>query len=351
MIGECERLIQKINSLKLNKKLNIMEVCGTHTMAISKFGLRSSLKNINFISGPGCPVCVTAEQYIDYIYNLSLKEKVIIATFGDMLRVPGTKADINLENAAAKGASIKIVYSSFDALKLAEENSNRIVVFLGIGFETTAPSTAFVIREAKLKGIDNFKVLSIHKRMEPVMVTLLKDKNFDMDGFLCPGHVAMVIGEDGFSFLKKYSVPSVIAGFEVKDILKAVCKIADMHNSKKYEVVNCYKYVVKEKNLTAVNLIEEVFEEKMDIWRGIGFIENSGLKIKEKYSMQNIETTFPVEFKNSTSRCKCGEVLKGIICPNECKLFGKVCTPVNPAGPCMVSSEGSCAAYYKYDFQ
>lgn len=351
MLNECEKLIQSINSAKVNRKLNIMEVCGTHTMAISKFGFRNSLNNINFVSGPGCPVCVTSDVIINYIYKLSLKEKIIIATFGDMLKVPGSKPYINLENAAAIGASIKVVYSSFDALKLADQNRDKLVVFLGIGFETTAPSTAVAIKEAKIKGIDNFKVLSLHKRMEPVMVSLLKDKKFNIDGFLCPGHVAMVIGADGFDFLKKFSIPSVISGFEAKDILIAIRQIVDMIIEQNSEVRNAYKYVVKEKNFTAAKLLEEVFEEKKDIWRGIGFIENSGFKIKEEYAMQNIETIFPVELKNNISKCKCGEVLKGIINPNECAFFGKICTPLNPVGPCMVSREGSCAAYYKYDYK
>lgn len=345
---ECKEIIENINSL--DRIFNIMEVCGTHTVAINKFGLRDVLDNVNFISGPGCPVCVTDEQYIDYIYKLSLAENVMIASFGDMIRVPGSEKSINLEAASAKGAKVKIVYSSMDAVKLAKENKDKRIVFLGIGFETTIPTTAAAIKIAHSKGINNFYVLSMHKKMEPVMKSLAEDKNIKIDGFICPGHVAMLIGEEGFSFLKKYNIPSAIAGFSPLDILISVQAIINMILDNKSDVKNMYKHVVMEKkNEAAWELVNEVFEIKSDYWRGIGLIEKSGFKINSKYSEYNIENIYPIKFKNKNKNmCKCGDVLKGIISPLDCELFSKVCTPEYPVGPCMVSREGSCAAYYKY---
>lgn len=346
-LGECQKLINKINSS--NRIINIMEVCGTHTMSINKYGLRDVLKNVNFISGPGCPVCVTDEQYIDYIYKLSLIENIIIASFGDMIRIPGSKKCISLEAASAKGAKVKIVYSSMDAVKLAEENKDKQVVFLGIGFETTIPTTAAAIKDAQVKGIDNFYVLSLHKKMEPVMVNLAEDKNIKIDGFICPGHVAMLIGEEGFSFLKKYHIPSVITGFSALDILISVQAITNMVLNNESDVKNMYEHVVKKKNEAAWRLVNEVFDIKNDYWRGIGLIEKSGFKIKDEYSKYDIESIYPISLEHKiNNKCRCGEVLKGIISPLSCELFSKTCTPEYPVGPCMVSREGSCAAYYKY---
>lgn len=346
-LNECKKLIEDINSS--NGIFNIMEVCGTHTMAISKFGLRDALKAVNFISGPGCPVCVTAEHYIDYIYDLSIKKDVIIASFGDIFRVPGSKQNISLEAASARGAAVKIVYSSMEAVKLAEKNEDKVVVFLGIGFETTIPTTAIAIKEAALKKLNNFYVLCMHKKMEPVMVSLAEDENIKIDGFICPGHVAMLIGEEGFDFLKKYHIPSVIAGFSAFDILMAVKEIINMISANKSDVKNIYKDVVRKRNKTAEQLINEVFEIKDDYWRGIGLIGNSGFKINKEYSDYDIEKIYPIKFENKVNnKCRCGDIIKGIISPLNCELFSKVCTPEYPVGPCMVSREGSCAAFYKY---
>lgn len=342
--------IKEIN--EYDKNLNIMEVCGTHTMAISRFGLRNVFNaNINLISGPGCPVCVTPDIYLDYIYELALKEDIIIATYGDMIRVPGSAPYITLENAKAKGANIKMVYSSMDALNIAVDNKDKKVVFLGIGFETTAPATAIAVKEAKSKKINNFYVLSMHKLVEPVMRVLLGDETLKIDGFLCPGHVAVVVGETGFKFLEEYKCPGTVAGFELDEVVDGVYDLIQSIKNNDYMIKNSYKKLVKKDgNVAAIKIIEEMFEVKDDYWRGMGLIKNSGLRLKEEFRMHDIEELYKVEIKENIKNngCQCGEVLKGKIRPDECALFHKVCTPENPIGPCMVSGEGSCAAYYKY---
>jgi hydrogenase expression/formation protein HypD len=335
------------------KKLNIMEVCGTHTMAIGKHGLRYLLnENINLISGPGCPVCVTPNLYIDYIFRLSLEKDIIIATYGDMIRVPGSRPEYTLENARAQGATIKMVYSSMDALKVAEQNQNKMVVFLGIGFETTAPATAIALKEAINKKIKNFYILSLHKLVEPVMKVLLSDEELTVDGFICPGHVAVIIGENGFKFLEGYKCSSVIAGFEPEEIIDGIYHLVKNINDNNYKVINAYNSIVRtEGNIAAQEVIKEVFEVKDDIWRGIGEIQKSGLKLKKDYIEHDIETIYPISRYNlseKTTACQCGDVLKGKIKPVKCKLFRTKCTPENPIGPCMVSGEGSCSAYYRY---
>lgn len=343
--------IDKIN--KIDRKINIMEVCGTHTMAISKFGLRNLLKDkVNMVSGPGCPVCVTPDLYLDYVYDLSLKPDIIIATYGDMIRVPGSEPHRTLENAKAKGARVQMVYSSMDAVTLAEENQDKNIVFLGIGFETTTPATATAVMEAKNLGLNNFYVLSMHKIVEPVMRLLLEDKTLKLDGFLCPGHVAVILGEDGFKFLEEYKCPGVITGFQMEEIVNGIYTLANCIENGDYKVKNEYKSLVrKQGNIAAKNIIDMVFEEKDDYWRGMGLIPKSGLRLKSDYRDFDIEQLYPIDFsiKRENKACSCGDVLKGKIKPDECRLFGKVCNPDNPVGPCMVSSEGSCAAYYKYN--
>lgn len=343
--------IQNINKVK--KNLNIMEVCGTHTAAISKFGLRQVInKNINFISGPGCPVCVTPDYYIDYICDLSLNGEIIIATYGDMIRVPGSKLNNTLEKKKALGANIKIVYSSLEAVRIASLNPRKKVVFMGIGFETTTPATSVAIMEAKKRGLNNFYVLSVHKLVEPVMRVLLEDKELKIDGFLCPGHVAAIIGQEGFNFISDYNCAGTITGFSLQELIYGISTLIYNIENNNSEISNCYKNLVKkEGNTAAMNLIKEVFGVKDDYWRGIGLIKDSGFKIKENYKKFDIEEIYPIDDYikgDNISRCQCGEVLKGKIKPYECKMFKKICTPENPIGPCMVSSEGSCAAYYKY---
>lgn len=347
-------LIKKIDYInKSTKDMNLMEVCGTHTHAIGKYGIRNLLRaNINLISGPGCPVCVTPDIYIDYMYELSLKPNIIIATYGDMFRVPGSNKETTLEKAKALGAEVKIVYSSMDAVKMAVDNPNKKVVFTGIGFETTTPATAVAVLEADKNKVDNFYILSAHKIVEPVMRALLSDKELKIDGFIIPGHVAAVIGEEGFKFIEEYNCSGVITGFSMEEVVDGIFNLFNLVDNNKYKLTNSYKKLVKEQgNKVAIEMIQSVFQVKDDYWRGLGLIPNSGYKLKEEYSKFDIEKIYPISNINKPGNtlCKCGEVLKGKIKPNNCGLFGKVCIPESPVGPCMVSSEGSCAAFYKYN--
>jgi hydrogenase expression/formation protein HypD len=352
------RIIMK-NEIMINylnntyKDINLMEVCGTHTMAISKYGIRSLLnKNINLISGPGCPVCVTPDNSLDYIYDLSLNRDIIIATYGDMIRVPGSDPSFTLEKAKAKGAGVAVVYSSMDALKIAKDNKDKKVVFLGIGFETTMPSTAVALLEAEKSKIENFYVYSLHKKVEPAIRALIEDKEINIDGFILPGHVACILGQQGFNYLKEYKINGAITGFEYNQVLEGIYTLVKNINDNQFKVENCYESAVDyQSNSIALSLFNEVFCIKDDNWRGIGIIENSGYKLNKKYNKYDIENIYPnsVNIRKKKYNCRCGDVIKGIIKPKDCGLFGKVCNPDNPVGPCMVSSEGSCAAYYRYN--
>lgn len=350
-----KKLIEEIGNSgkKIPHTVNFMEVCGTHTMTIGRFGLRKVLpQNIKLISGPGCPVCVTPDRYIDKAITLSQRQDIIITTFGDMIKVPGTFS--SLEKEKARGRDIEIVYSPLECLFIAEKNPDKNVVFLGIGFETTAPAVALTIKKAKEKKLRNFFVLSGHKLIPPAMETLMEDREVKIDGFICPGHVSTIIGCLPYKKIaKKYNVPCVIAGFEPSDILEAILiLIRKLLENKKADVEIQYKRVVKkEGNLKAKKMIEKIFETGDSEWRGLGIIKKSGLAIKEEYEEFDAEKRFPVKVMSKKKRCGCicGDILKGKKLPIDCKLFGKVCTPEKPVGPCMVSSEGSCAAYYKYE--
>ncbi|AAK78787.1 hydrogenase expression/formation protein HypD [Clostridium acetobutylicum] len=341
------RLIQKLTK----KKINIMEICGSHTMAIFRYGIKDILpSNIRLISGPGCPVCVTSQGYIDTALELSLSREVIIATFGDMIRVPGTKT--SLMKRKAEGADIKIVYSPMDALTLAENNPLKKVVFLSVGFETTTPITAITILEAKKRGVKNIFFLTSNKMVPPVMRTLVEDKELNITGFLLPGNVSAIIGKKPYEFLSsEYNVSGVVTGFEPLDILKGLKVLIDIINNNASVIVNEYKRVVRDEgNVTALRYIKEVFEVTDSTWRGIGNIEKSGYKINTEYEQFDAVKQFNINYKecDSSSECRCGDILKGKITPIECSLFKKACTPDHPVGSCMVSYEGVCAAYYKF---
>jgi len=349
-----KKLAEKIRviSKKLDRKVNIMEVCGTHTMAIGKYGIRKIMPdNINLISGPGCPVCVCPDTYIDKAVEISKIKDVIVTTFGDMMKVPGSYS--SLEKEKSKGADIKVVYSSIDALKIAEENKNKKIVFLAVGFETTSPSIAMTVKFAVRKGIENFFILSGHKLIPPAMEFLLKATEVKIAGFLAPGHVSTIIGVYPYNFIpEKYKIPVVISGFEPFDILKSIYLITESIVSGNPSVINQYKRAVKENgNEKAREVLHDVFEEENSEWRGIGEIENSGLKLKKEYTFFDAEKNFKIKIRKTKKRsgCICGEVLKGTKKPTDCKLFAVICNPENPIGPCMVSSEGTCAAYYKYE--
>lgn len=343
-----ERSKKMIDALNPGIQFNIMEVCGSHTMAISKYGLRQIMPdNIRLISGPGCPVCVTAQNEIDSIIELANKN-VTIATFGDLIRVPGNKSSLQAERAA--GRDVKVFYSPIDALQYARENPTKEVVFIGIGFETTIPTVAVTIRAAKAENIKNYSVYCLHKTMPEALRALLVGGS-NVQGFLLPGHVSTITGKGIYEFIAdEYGVGGVISGFEAKDILMSIIML--LKNYKKPSIEIQYKRVVREEgNIEAQKIIDEIFEPCDSTWRGLGKIAGSGLKIKGKYSDFDAALKFdikPVGENIEAKGCRCGDVLKGFIIPHECPLFGKACTPENPVGPCMVSSEGSCAAFYKY---
>jgi len=346
-------VVQKISErLKAYDKLDIslMEVCGGHTMAIHRFGIPSLLpKGIKLISGPGCPVCVSSIKFIDKAIACSAIENVIITTYGDLIRVPGSKS--SLEKEKSKGADIRIVYSTLEALNIAKVNQDKKVIFLGIGFETTAPASAVAIQKAYNENILNFYLLSAHKIMPPVMEALLND-DVKIDGFICPGHVSTITGSKIYDFIpEKYKIACVIAGFEPTDLMQSIDMLASqIANDKQKVEIQYARAATKEGNIKAQAIMDEVFKTRNDLWRGIGEIPESGLKLREKYQEFNAENVFDIhiEAKSENPACICGDILRGLKTPKDCKLFGKTCSPVNPVGACMVSSEGSCAAYYKY---
>lgn len=328
----------------------LMEVCGTHTMAISRAGLREMLSPaLNLVSGPGCPVCVTTDREIDTAVAISGLPDVVLATFGDMMKVPGSGG--SLEQASTEGADIRVVYSPLDALGIAREETEMRVVFLGVGFETTAPAVAATIQQARREGLVNFFLLSFHKLVPPALRALAGAEDFQVDGFLLPGHVSTIIGLNAYSFLvEEFQLPAVIAGFETNDILQAAFKLVKMLEEGKPAVENEYSRAVrKEGNEKALGIMNEVFEPVDSWWRGLFKIESSGLSLRDRYSSFDA-ARWDVELpKPAGDRgCRCGDVLCGRIRPTECALFAGACTPDSPVGPCMVSSEGTCASYYLY---
>ena len=347
----AEKLYRLINEEARGlRQVNFMEVCGTHTMAVERFGIRRMLpENVRLISGPGCPVCVTPKNYIDKAIALTAIEDVIVFSFGDMLKVPGTNSSLLKQNQKGR---VKIVYSALDAALFAENNRDKKIVFLGIGFETTVPTVAASIKYAKKKKLKNFFVYSGHKVMPPAMRSLAEDKEVNIKGFLCPAHVSAIIGIKSYADIcERYNIPCVIAGFEPLDILQSILMLVRQVKSERSEVENQYNRVVKASgNVKALRLIEEVFSIKDSEWRGMGVIPKSGLILSRRYAGFDIEKNMDLpEPKTSRDKgCICGNVLKGIKTPLDCKLFSKKCNPDNPYGACMVSSEGACAAYYRY---
>lgn len=336
---------------RIKRQINIMEVCGTHTVAIFRHGIRSILPlNIKLLSGPGCPVCVTPLEQIDKMLYISRQPNVIITTFGDMMRVPGT--DGSLYKAKAEGADIRMVYSPLDALKIAEQNKDRKVVFFAVGFETTSPLIAATIYEAERKSIENFFIYSVHKLVPPALEVLVNTEDLKLDGFILPGHVSTIIGSKVYEFIaSRYKKACVITGFDADDILNAIAMLLMQITESNPKVEIQYKDAVKpEGNPKAVEILYRFFEPCDSNWRGIGVIPNSGLRLKKNFSHRDALNIFDIpETKSLEPKgCQCGLVLRGVKTPPECPLFAKICTPENPVGACMVSSEGSCAAYYKY---
>ncbi|MCX6243857.1 MAG: hydrogenase formation protein HypD [Bacteroidetes bacterium] len=332
------------------RNIVLMEVCGGHTMAVHKFGLHDFLpETVRLISGPGCPVCVSGTGFIDQAVRLAGIPGTVITTYGDLIRVPGS--DSSLEQESAKGADVRIVYSVMDALEIARQNPDNMIVFLGIGFETTAPATAAGILKAKEEGISNFKVLCSHKLMPPVMTALIDD-GVKIDGYIAPGHVSAITGSEMYRpIVEKYRLGVVISGFEPVDILQSVYMLVSAFEDYEPKLQIQYTRVVKpEGNKVAQELMHAVFEPGDDWWRGLGMIPASGMKIRPEFAAFDAEKYFHlgVPENHEPAGCICGEILKGLKIPKDCPLFATACTPAKPIGACMVSAEGSCAAFYKY---
>ena len=351
MMPSAEKILEAIRALD-PEPVKLMEVCGTHTMAIAKAGIKSMLPpQVELLSGPGCPVCVTPAEVIDQILALSMEPGIIITSYGDMLRVPGSRPGDSLLRRRALGARVEIVYSPMDAIEIAKANPAKEVVLLGAGSETTAPGTAAAVLTAQERGVKNFTVWSMLKLVEPALRALMGMEGFDVQGFLCPGHVATILGEEGFRFLpEEYGMPTVIGGFEPEDILLAVCKLLRQIAEGAPKVENEYTRAVRpEGNPLARAAIARCFAPRTDLWRGLGEIPQSGLGLREEYAAFDAEKKFSVTVSGpAQTPCRCGEVITGRMDPPGCPLFGRRCTPEDPVGPCMVSSEGACAAWYKY---
>jgi hydrogenase expression/formation protein HypD len=345
--------IEKVTrQLAPDRPIKIMEICGGHTHAIFKSGLESLLPEaIELVHGPGCPVCIMPRGKLDEAIAIAQNPNVILTTFGDAMRVPGSRQ--NLLQAKALGADIRLVYSPLDSLKIAKVNPDKAIVFFGIGFETTAPSTALTVLQAEKEGIKNFSLFCNHVRVVPAMEALLENPDLQLDGFVGPGHVSMVIGTEPYEIIaKKYHKPLVVAGFEPLDVLQALWMVLQQLAEGRCEIENQYTRLVQNSgNAIALQAMNQVFEVREQFeWRGLGDIPQSGLKMRTEYADFDAEVKFPVSYQSVADHkaCQCGEILKGVLKPWQCKVFGTACTPENPIGACMVSSEGACAAYYKY---
>lgn len=359
----CRRLLARLERALAGVpggRMRFMEVCGTHTVAIFRSGLRSLLPSgVEHLSGPGCPVCVTHDAEVAAFLEMAGRDGVILTTFGDLLRVPGPGGH-SLKHAKARGARIEIVYSPLDALTLAARNPAATVVFLAIGFETTAPTVAATLMLADQRKIDNFCVFSLHKLVPPALRALLDDARKEkdagapcgIDAFLLPGHVSTILGLDPYAFLSaEYRVPAVVGGFDPADILLALCIMAEQLRDAAPAVVNAYPRAVGDDgNPRARALMETCFMPADALWRGIGRIPRSGLALRPAYAHRDAALRLDISLPEipPLPGCRCGDVLRGRLAPPQCPLFGKACTPEKPVGPCMVSTEGSCAAYFKY---
>lgn len=363
MTTTISRNIESVHELcsqlgHLGRTIKIMEICGTHTMSIARSGLRSLLpSNLKLISGPGCPVCVTDQSYMDqavYLARGGDGEKTfvapIIATYGDMVRVPGRGG--SLADARSAGAKVEVVYSADQAVELAKRTPQQQVVFLGVGFETTAPGTAMAITRARREGVKNFSVLAAHKVILPAMHALMSTGDVQVDGFLCPGHVSVILGYLAYEEIAaKYGRPCVVAGFDPAQVVLAVIEILTEIRDGKPRSCSVYPSVSAKGNVKAMQLLGEVFEPCDAAWRAVGVIPGSGLGIRGELAEFDAAKRFdlPIMPSYEMPGCRCGDVICGRLHPSECKMFGNRCTPRDPVGPCMVSSEGACAAAYKYE--
>lgn len=344
---------------RATRPIRLMEFCGGHTHAILRYGVPDLLpETIDLRSGPGCPVCVTSAADLDRAIALAQVPDAILTTFGDMIRVPGTRRrspespPASLAEAKARGADIRVVYSPLDALRMAQESPDRPVIFLGVGFETTAPMVASAVLAAEKQKVENFYIFSTHKLTPPATKAILDAGEVALDGIIGPGHVTTVIGAEAWRFLPEgYGIPVAIAGFEPLDILRALLALVEMVEEDRPDVANVYTRSVRpEGNLAAQKTMAQVFEVADAEWRGFGTIPASGLQLREAYARFDAARAFPLEVTSAQEPpgCRCGEVLRGVVRPTECPLFARTCTPEDPVGPCMVSAEGACAAYYRY---
>jgi hydrogenase expression/formation protein HypD len=336
----------------IGRRVTFMEVCGTHTMSAFRSGLHSLMpENVTLLSGPGCPVCVTAQGDIDLMIDLASHREVTLCTYGDMMRVPGRRG--SLEKARGGGADVRAVYSSTDAVKWARAQPDRQVVFAAVGFETTAPATAAAVLRAQRENLGNFSVLASHKRVIPAMTGLLDSGQVNLDGFLCPGHVSVIIGPESYRpIVERYGLPCVITGFEELNMAAGLARLTEMVRARRCELVNQYPEAVRQGgNRKAKAVLSEVFEPVEARWRGLGAIPHSGLGLRDRFrefdAVHRFDLTPPLDQEHPG--CICGQVIRGVATPHDCKLFGTACTPINPLGPCMVSSEGTCQAWFKYN--
>jgi hydrogenase expression/formation protein HypD len=343
-------LLEKITGLA-DQPMRLMEVCGTHTVSIFRSGIRSLLPHtVELISGPGCPVCVTPAGEIDRAIALSGRDGVILATFGDLMRVPGSES--SLQGERASGAAIRVVLSPLDAVQMAQDDPNRKVVFFAVGFETTSPAIAAAVQEAQRKGLTNFYLLSSQRLIPPAIRALLSGGKVKIDGFILPGHVSVIIGREPYLLIsEEFGLPGVITAFEPLEILEGVYMLLRQREEGRTSIEIQYSRAVKEEgNQHALAILNAVFEPVDSRWRGLGVIPKSGLMLREEFSAMDAARAFDIPYAEveDPPGCLCGEVLQGIHRPPDCALFGTRCTPEEPVGPCMVSSEGSCAAYFKY---
>ncbi|MFO7884341.1 MAG: hydrogenase formation protein HypD [Desulfobacteraceae bacterium] len=350
--GELARKIAAEIRTLSSKPLRLMEVCGTHTMSIFRHGIKTVLPdNITLLSGPGCPVCVTSQRDIDAFIALSMEENVILTTFGDLMRVPGSVS--SLQQQKARGRDVRVVYSVFDAVKLAEDTPGKEVIFCAVGFETTTPTIAAAILTAKARGLENFSIYSAHKTTPPALGALMETRGVRIDGFILPGHVSVITGTKAFlPVFETYDIPSVVAGFEPVDILAAILRLVRQNETRVSLLENAYpRAVSQEGNPKAREVMHQVFKVSSAVWRGIGEIKNSGMILRDDFNMFDAGKKFNIFVPDAKEPkgCACGDILMGIKRPPECVLYKKKCTPAHPVGPCMVSSEGACAAYYRYN--
>lgn len=347
----AKALVKKIHGVS-NKDLRLMEVCGTHTTSIFRHGIRSVLpETITLLSGPGCPVCVTAQKDIDAFVEFSRIKNVMVTTFGDLIRVPGSSSTLGKEK--AEGSDVRIVYSVFDAVNLARENKDKQVVFCGVGFETTIPTIAASVLMAVGLKLPNFSIYSANKLTPPALAALMETDGVEIDGFILPGHVSVITGTDAYrDTFEKYNIPSVISGFEPVDILKAILLLIQQNEKGRPALENAYPRAVSDQgNVKAKEIMNQVFEVCDASWRGIGKIPDSGMRLKKAFQDFDAAVKFEMDMPEvpEPKGCACGEILMGLKTPEACALYKKKCTPMTPVGPCMVSSEGSCAAFYRYN--